>query len=423
MTGKYRYSPWRTIHTRKVSEVNAALEAYKAELNGESSLPTKNDVGLAKYSEAFHRNRKGQVKQSTYEREEYELRNISRLFGKLKVRQLIPSIIEDTYSHARENGLLSDSEIFKTHQKLKQILDHAVDDGIISSNPGKKVKVSKPQSAERQVLSAVEAGRLRTILLTSTKDAHITGVLLMLETGMRRGEALGLTWENTNLSEGFVLIRQQNTSSNERETPKSRASRRKIAISECLIKYLTEWKSAQKAALEKIRATQTPDTPLVHCVKRPSADKRFSIGFMNPDDFARWFRAFCVDNGFGSYEGMRRIRYVQRVVNGETVRRAYDEDSWAELQAQMSEDPDLRAREEIYVYKTEKRPYGYRGLFSHMLRHTHATLLIGANTDIKTVQSRLGHSSISLTLDTYSHAIGANDSRAAADFDRMLDNP
>ena len=58
-----------------------------------------------------------------------------------------------------------------------------------------------------------------------------------------------------------------------------------------------------------------------------------------------------------------------------------------------------------------------------MLRHTHATLLIGANTDIKTVQSRLGHSSISLTLDTYSHAIGANDSRAAADFDRMLDNP
>lgn len=423
LTGKYRYSPWRTIHTKKISEVNAALEAYKAELNGEGGLPTTNDVGLVRYSESFHQNRKGTIKQSTFEREEYELRNISHLFGKLKVRQLIPSIIEDTYSHARENGLLSESEIFKTHQKLRQILDHAVADGIISSNPGKKVKISKPQSAERQALSAGEAGRLRTILLSLKKDAHTTAVLLMLETGMRRGEALGLTWDNTNLSEGFVLIKQQNTSSNERETPKSRASRRKIAISESLIGYLTEWKVEQKAMLEKIHASQTPDTPLVHCVKRPSADKRFSIGFMNPDDFARWFRGFCVDNGFGSYEGVRRIRYVQRVVKGETVRRAYDEGSWAELQAEMLEDPDLRAREQIYVYKTEKKPYGYKGLFPHMLRHTHATLLIGANTDIKTVQSRLGHSSISLTLDTYSHAIGANDSRAAADFDSMLEIP
>ena len=422
LTGKYRYSPWRTIHTKKISEVNAALEAYKAELNGEGCLPTKNDLGLVRYSESFHKNRKGTIKQSTYEREEYEIGNISRLFGKIKVRQLIPSMIEDAYSQAREREILSESEIFKTHQKLKQVLDHAVADGIISSNPAKKVKVSKPRSAERQALSADEASRLRTILLSSKKDAHITAVLLMLETGMRRGEALGLTWENTDLAGGFVHIRQQNTSSNEKETPKSRASRRKIAISDGLIGYLAEWKSEQKNRLEKIRVSQTPCTPLVHCVKRPSLDKHFAIGFMNPDDFARWFRDFCVENGFGSYEGIRRVRYVQRVVEGEIIRKAYDEESWDELQRQMANDPGLRAREQIYVYKTERKPYGYKGLYSHMLRHTHATLLIGANTDIKTVQSRLGHSSISLTLDIYSHAIGANDAKAAADFDKMLDN-
>jgi len=47
-------------------------------------------------------------------------------------------------------------------------------------------------------------------------------------------------------------------------------------------------------------------------------------------------------------------------------------------------------------------------------RHTQATLLIGSGADIKTVQNRLGHSSASLTMNIYAHAIAAND-RTAAD--------
>jgi len=41
----------------------------------------------------------------------------------------------------------------------------------------------------------------------------------------------------------------------------------------------------------------------------------------------------------------------------------------------------------------------------HDLRHTHATLLLVAGVHPKVVQERLGHSQISLTLDTYSHVI------------------
>lgn len=55
------------------------------------------------------------------------------------------------------------------------------------------------------------------------------------------------------------------------------------------------------------------------------------------------------------------------------------------------------------------------------MRHTQATLLIGANTDIKTVQTRLGHSSINMTLDTYSHAIEANDCAASDIFSSILE--
>ncbi|MEC4569364.1 site-specific integrase [Paenibacillus sp. CMAA1739] len=41
----------------------------------------------------------------------------------------------------------------------------------------------------------------------------------------------------------------------------------------------------------------------------------------------------------------------------------------------------------------------------HDLRHTHATLLLKAGIHPKIVQERLGHSSINVTLDTYSHVL------------------
>lgn len=41
----------------------------------------------------------------------------------------------------------------------------------------------------------------------------------------------------------------------------------------------------------------------------------------------------------------------------------------------------------------------------HNLRHTHASVLLAAGVHPKIVQERLGHSSIKITLDTYSHLI------------------
>ena len=50
----------------------------------------------------------------------------------------------------------------------------------------------------------------------------------------------------------------------------------------------------------------------------------------------------------------------------------------------------------------------------HDLRHTHATLALQAGIHPKVVSERLGHANISITLDTYSHAIPAMQVEAAA---------
>lgn len=49
----------------------------------------------------------------------------------------------------------------------------------------------------------------------------------------------------------------------------------------------------------------------------------------------------------------------------------------------------------------------------HDLRHTHATLALQAGVHPKVVSDRLGHASISITLDLYSHSIPAMQEEAA----------
>lgn len=56
----------------------------------------------------------------------------------------------------------------------------------------------------------------------------------------------------------------------------------------------------------------------------------------------------------------------------------------------------------------------------HMLRHTHATLLLQAGVNPKVVQERLGHSNISITMDTYSHVTKEIEEQAVNQFESLL---
>jgi integrase len=66
------------------------------------------------------------------------------------------------------------------------------------------------------------------------------------------------------------------------------------------------------------------------------------------------------------------------------------------------------------------RREGFHGVRFHDLRHTHATLLMKQGVHPKIVQERLGHSSIRITLDIYSHVLPGLQQDAALAFDRRL---
>ncbi len=82
-----------------------------------------------------------------------------------------------------------------------------------------------------------------------------------------------------------------------------------------------------------------------------------------------------------------------------------------------SHDPD------VITHQFERAVYaaGVKRIRFHDLRHTHASLLLQANVHPKVVQVRLGHSSIMVTLDRYSHVIPNMQDEAAAKFGAVVD--
>lgn len=73
-----------------------------------------------------------------------------------------------------------------------------------------------------------------------------------------------------------------------------------------------------------------------------------------------------------------------------------------------------------HAFRKVAKREGLTGLRFHDLRHTSARLLLASGVDMKTVSSRLGHSSATTTLNIYAHTLRETDQRAARKMDQIL---
>lgn len=86
--------------------------------------------------------------------------------------------------------------------------------------------------------------------------------MLLIHLGLRKGEALGLSWKDVNFADETLTIERQFTNDRTERSPKSKQSRRTIAMDHSLSAYLAEWKSKQAALLERMAIAQKGETPL-----------------------------------------------------------------------------------------------------------------------------------------------------------------
>lgn len=77
----------------------------------------------------------------------------------------------------------------------------------------------------------------------------------------------------------------------------------------------------------------------------------------------------------------------------------------------------LQARLKIHFKLAQVPDIGFHGF-----RHTHASLLLNAGIPYKEIQHRLGHSTLSMTMDTYSHLSKESAKKAVSIFETALNN-
>ncbi|WP_327136052.1 site-specific integrase (plasmid) [Streptomyces sp. NBC_01343] len=190
---------------------------------------------------------------------------------------------------------LSPSTVTYVHSVLKSALEHAVREDDLPRNVARNVKTITPRPRRFRPLTTAEA---RRFLDAARADRLHTLYELALRTGLRKGELLGLQWEDLDLTTGTATIRrslQRTRTGGLAHLPtKTRASDRRIALPDECIHSLKGHKDRQ----DKDRETAGPDwkgTGLVFTT--PTG------GPLDPANLTRRFR------GFLDRAGLRHIRF------------------------------------------------------------------------------------------------------------------
>ena len=344
--------------TRK--ECEAALAKVLAALETQSfTPPTKVTVKAFLLSEWLP-TVKGSLRPTTYSSYAMLTREhiIPRL-GALQLQKLSPAAINALYAHLAEHGRvhgggpLSASSVRRVHAVLHKACHDAVRWGRLSVNLVAGADPPKASAEHRDRLPVWTAEQLAAFLASVADDRLFALWRLLAMTGMRRGEALGLSWEDLDMESGAVTIRRAWIPVDgvaRFSEPKSRSSRRTIALDPATLEVL------------KRHAARQADEQSSWQEGAAEAD----LLFTRPD--GRPLVPWTVSKAFGDHG---RAALLPRIP-------------------------------------------------LHGLRHTYATLALASGVNPRIVSGRLGHATVALTLDVYSHVLPQADREAAEKIAALL---
>jgi len=125
----------------------------------------------------------------------------------------------------------SPSTVRQTYTVLRSVLETAVRDELFASNPAARVKRPGGPRTEAHYLSIAEVAAL----LEAAKDSrHAPLFRWLVSTGLRRGEALALRWQDVDLTNGVLRVRGTLSRINGHLVigePKTERSRRAVPLS------------------------------------------------------------------------------------------------------------------------------------------------------------------------------------------------
>ena len=216
-----------------------------------------------KYKDIFIKNHATVYSVNTLTNYRFVLNEASKIFGKIKMVDIRTVDLKNYLSDVQQNEknqfsgqLLSHGTIIKKYTVLHSFFESAVEDEIIEYSPMRNVKRPKPRKDEEKNKSpkSYDVDQIRLIMnaLQNEKTEWRAIIQLMIDTGCRRGEIMGLKWECIDFDNSEITIKYNAQYSKDRgvylTTPKNGKSRT-IRINPPVVKVLKEWKREQAALL------------------------------------------------------------------------------------------------------------------------------------------------------------------------------
>lgn len=318
--------------------------------NGTYVEPDKITFGewAAKWLETY---KKDHVSPKYYDSIEYHLNlHLIPSLGHIRLQNLTTDMIQNMYDEKYNSGNVKDGSglsprtIKHFHSTLRMILDKAVSRNLINKNPALDCDFKYPErEIKKKHLTLEESEKVIDAINPNVRSQLL--VLTTLYTGLRKGEAIALKWDDVDLEDSIIHVNHSITVYRNRDSntpnryivavkePKTVNSKRSVPITNKLTGLLKEHK--QKMIEENLKA-----------------------GRSNKD-----------------------YNFVFQTRNGTPHRQSNVTRTWKKL--------------------LEKANVEY--IKFHSTRHSYATRLAEKNLHPKVTQAVMGHSRISTTLDIYSH--------------------
>ena len=234
--------------------------------------------------------------------------------GVVKMPEITPAQITALLNKAQSTPnkfgrTLKHGSILKLYTILNLIFKMAYMDDTIDRNPMDKVQRPKPTKAEGKghEIQAYTGDELKHIIdcLENEPLKWRLFIQLLIYTGCRRGEALGLTWQNVDFKENTITIEKNLCYSPKKgvyvDTPKNGKSRT-IYVDPAIMKLMKEYRADQKlVTLDGYVFTQDDTTDPMH-PDSPTRyfqrfGKRYGIEDFHPHKLRHSFASVAITNG------------------------------------------------------------------------------------------------------------------------------
>lgn len=343
---KDRFGKTKTIYNRKLSDLKKEYSIAIAENVNFTSIVQ--EISLDNWFKQWVDIYKEKSVRPNTLREYTHIynKNISPFMGNRKINSIVKSDIQWLIDKAYE-----DHYKYERQNKIKFILsdmfERALEDDLISKNPCKGVIIRTEKQVKAKSLTLEE----QSIFFDFCKNTFYDNLFnVAVNTGLRPGELFALTKDDIDLKNGFIDVNKtlvyQKYLTDERKTfhiepPKTKQSYRKVPINSVCREYLE-----RQIDLKDIVSKKRP---------KEQNDFLFVTTFNTPLNSVIYSDA---------------IRSIIRKIN------------------------DTRSLNDTFQFFS-----------GHTFRHTFATRCFENGIQAKVVQSYLGHASLKMTMDLYTHVL------------------